>query len=74
MTTKNRITKLEGMPVMPQARVNPYASMSDAELLQTMKDIVESGPAETPEQAAFDKMAKALLLNNGITWSVKYDN
>jgi hypothetical protein len=62
MTTKKRLEKLEST-VPPNVTVNPYAAMSDAEILQALKAELESG--------ATSKEAENILANNGIEWTVK---
>jgi hypothetical protein len=67
MATKNKNTKTAPKPTI----ANPYAGMSDAELLDAAKVLLESGEY-IPEDTR--RLAESVLKNNGIQWTVKDDN
>jgi DNA repair photolyase len=66
MTTFSRLAKLEKTCPL-KVTVNPYAAMTDNELLREIKRMLESGAPESPEQ----KELARILANNGIEWTVK---
>jgi hypothetical protein len=70
MTTNSRMAKIADK-IPPKVEVNRFIGMSDAELLVTLKDLVEhGGEPENDEQAKFIMQAKNILTNHNIAWQV----
>lgn len=67
-TNKNRIERLE--KTLPKPRViNSYAAMTDKELLQATRRIVENAEPVAQEDHALLDRAKGILQNNGIVFT-----
>jgi hypothetical protein len=72
MTAKQRIQRLEKTAPKPtETEANLYAAMTDKELLQATKRIVENTEPVTQEDRALLEKAKAILQNNGIAFTDK---
>jgi hypothetical protein len=67
MTAKQRMQRLEKTAPKPTI-ANPYAEMSDAELLDALKVMLESGEY-IPEDTR--RLAENVLQNNNIQWTMK---
>jgi len=70
MSAKQRIQRLEKTAPKP-TEANPYAAMTDKELLQATKRIVENADPVTQEDRALLERAKDILRNNGIAFTDK---
>lgn len=68
MSAKQRIQRLEKTAPKPTV-INPYAAMTDKELLQATKRIVENADPVTQEDRALLERAKDILRNNGIAYT-----
>jgi len=68
MSAKQRIQRLEKTAPKP-TEANPYAGMTDKELLQATKRIVENADPVTQEDRALLERAKDILRNNGIAYT-----
>lgn len=68
MNAKQRIMQLEKTTPKP-TKANPYAAMTNKELLQATKHMVENADPVTPEDRALLERAKGILKNNGIVFT-----
>lgn len=68
MSAKTRIQRLEKTAPKPTV-INPYSAMTDKELLQVTKGMVENADPATQEDFALLERAKDILRNNGIAYT-----
>jgi hypothetical protein len=72
---KSRIARLEKNAPKHAPKENPYSAMSDAQLLEKVKNLVENyGVPRTQEDIDLCRQAENILTNNGIMLTVQNES